>query len=120
VAFDAAFHAGLRDLYFGFYLDDAARFSSAARALGLRGAEAALRAQFGSGDQTAVRFSLPDFQRRFQSVFDACKASGEKLHPGFIGLGVGLATLYSHLEQTGGSHDVRSAFLRAAGHADGA
>ncbi len=115
VTFDTDFHRGLRELYFGFYLDDGARFSAGTRALGLERCEAALRAQFGVGDQREVRFSLPDFQHRFQAVFDACKASGSKLHPGFIGLGVGLATLYSHLEQTGGTHDVRAAFSRAAG-----
>ncbi len=115
VTFDPAFHHGLRELYFGFYLDEPARFSAGAKALGLEAAEAALRAQFGVGDQTRVRFSLPDFQQRFQAVFDACKASKAQLHPGFIGLGVGLATLYSHLEQTGGEHDVRAAFLQASG-----
>jgi hypothetical protein len=114
VRLDPGFHRGLRDLYAGFYQDDPARFSAATRALGLEAAEAALRAQFGDGDQTRVRFSLPEFQRRFQAVFDACKAHSAKLHPGFIGLGVGLATLYSHLEQSGETHDVRSAFLRAA------
>ena len=108
------FHRGLRDLYFGFYEDDAARFSTATRTLGLEAAEGALRDQFGVGDQSQVRFSLPDFQQRFQAVFDACVASGAQLHPGFIGLGVGLATLYAHLEQSGGTHDVRAAFFRAA------
>lgn len=112
--FDPDFHRGLRELYFGFYQDDAARFSAGAKGLGLGAAEEALRAQFGVGDQTRVHFSLPEFQRRFQAVFDACKASGAQLHPGFISLGVCLATLYSHLEQTGDSHDVRKAFFRAA------
>jgi hypothetical protein len=114
VVFDPTFHHGLRELYFGFYLDDAARFSAGTRALGLEAAESALRAQFGVGDQTRVRFSLAEFQHRFQAVFDACKAGGAQLHPGFLSLGVGLATLYSHLEQTGGEHDVRAAFFRAA------
>jgi hypothetical protein len=114
VAFEPAFVHGLRELYFGFYLDDAARFSAGARALRLEAAEGALRAQFGTGDQTRVRFSLPEFQHRFQAVFDACKAGGEQLHPDFIGLGVGLATLYDHLQRSGETHDVRAAFLRAA------
>jgi hypothetical protein len=114
VTFEPEFHQGLRELYCGFYQDDATRFSAGAKGLGLQAAEGALRAQFGVGDQSRVRFSLPDFQQRFQAVFDACKASGTKLHPGFIGLGVGLATLYSHLEQTGGEHDVRAAFVRAS------
>lgn len=115
VAFDPTFHTGVRDLYYGFYRDDPARFSAGTRALGLAAAEAALRAQFGEGDQTQVRFSLPEFQRRFQAVFDACKTHGAQLHPGFIGLGVGLATLYSHLERSGEAHDVRAAFDAVAG-----
>lgn len=114
VAFEPRFVEGLRALYFGFYLDDAARFSAGARALGLDAVEGALRAQFGTGDQTQVRFSLPEFQQRFQAVFDACKATGAQLHPDFIGLGIGLATLYDHLQQRGDTHDVRAAFLRAA------
>ena len=115
ITFDPTFHMGVRDLYFGFYRDDPARFSAGTRALGLAAAEAALRAQFGEGDQTQVRFSLPEFQRRFQAVFDACKTHGAQLHPGFIGLGVGLATLYSHLETSGEAHDVRAAFETVAG-----
>ncbi len=114
VTLDADFHRGVRDLYLGFYQDDPARFSAATRALGLEAAEVALRAQFGDGDQTQVRFSLPEFQRRFQAVFEACKKHRARLHPGFIGLGIGLATLYNHLEQSGGAYDVRAAFLRAA------
>jgi hypothetical protein len=114
VALEPRFVEGLRALYFGFYLDDAARFSAGARALGLDAIEGALRAQFGTGDQTRVRFSLPEFQQRFQAVFDACKAAGAQLHPDFIGLGIGLATLYDHLQQSGDTHDVRAAFLRAA------
>lgn len=113
-AFEPAFVSGLRELYFGFYLDDAARFDAGTRALQLEGARQALRDQFGVGDQTRVRFTLAEFQQRFHAVFDACKASGETLHPDFIGLGVCLATLYDHLERRGETHDVRAAFLRQA------
>ncbi len=104
------FRAGCRALYEGFYLDDATRFSAGARALGLGEAEAQLRAQF--GDTRAVSFSLNDFQKRFHEVFQRCKETRSKLHPGFLTLGLGLATLYEHLESVGVALDVRAAFDR--------
>ncbi len=102
------FREGVRGLYEGFYLDDATRFSVGARALGLGAAEAELRAQF--GDTRAVTFSLRDFQSRFHAVFERCKATRSTIHPGFLTLGLGLATLYEHLEGIGVPLDVRAAF----------
>ncbi len=107
---DPNFRAACRDLYRGFYLDDAVRFSAGARALGLGEAEAELRAQF--GDTRHVSFSLRDFQKRFHQVFERCKATSSKLNPGFLTLGLALATLYEHLETVGAPLDVRAAFDR--------
>ena len=107
----ADFRAACRDLYQGFYLEEAARFSDGARALGLGEAEAEIRAQF--GDTRAVTFSLADFQKKFHEVFQRCKQTRSKLHPGFLTLGLGLATLYEHLEQIAGPLDVRAVFERA-------
>lgn len=112
--FEPEFHAGLSQLYGGFYADDPAAFSAGAAQLGLGKAEAAMRKQFGDDDQTKVKFSLREFQRRFHDVFLECKATKSKLHPQFIALGIGLSTLYAHLEELGGTHDARGAFLRAA------
>ncbi len=106
----ADFRLACRDLYEGFYLDDAARFSEGARALGLGEAEAEIRAQF--GDTRVVTFSLADFQKKFHEVFQRCKQTRSKLHPGFLTLGLGLATLYEHLEQIAGPLDVRAVFER--------
>lgn len=112
--FEPDFHKGLSQLYRGFYADDPAAFSAGAAALGLAKAEGAMRKQFGEDDQTNVVFSLREFQRRFHDVFVECKATKSKLHPQFIALGIGLSTLYSHLEELGGTHDARGAFQRAA------
>ncbi len=113
--FDPDFHAGLTQLYRGFYASDPAAFSAGAAMLGLGKAEDAMRKQFGADDQTRVVFSLREFQHRFHDVFVECKATKSKLHPQFIALGIGLSTLYSHLEELGGTHDARGAFERAAG-----
>ena len=104
------FRQGCRDLYAGFYLDDPARFSAGARAVGLGEAEMELRAQF--GDARRVKFSLREFQDRFQSVFERCKETRSKIHPGFLTLGLALATLYEHLEGVGEPLDVHAAFER--------
>lgn len=112
------FREGCRGLYEGFYQDDATRFTEGARALGLGKAEAELRAQF--GDTRAVTFSLREFQERFHRVFVRCKETRSTLHPGFLTLGLGLATLYEHLETVGQPLDVRAAFERARGGALGA
>jgi hypothetical protein len=109
------FRAGLSALYEGFYLDDAARFSRGARALGLGDAEAELREQF--GDARSVRFSLPDFQHRFHRIFERCKEARAKIHPRFLTLGLCLATLYEHLESIGSPLDVHAAFERVHRHA---
>jgi hypothetical protein len=106
----ADFRRACRDLYEGFYLEDVARFSEGARALGLGEAEAEIRAQF--GDTRVVTFSLADFQKKFHEVFQRCKQTRSKLHPGFLTLGLGLATLYEHLEQIAGPLDVRAVFER--------
>jgi hypothetical protein len=78
--------------------------------LGLAEAEDAIRAQFGLAEQRAVRFSLRDFQQKFQDVFVRCQETGSRIDPGFLSLGLYLATLYEHLEALGEPLDVRAAF----------
>lgn len=111
--FELAFSSALAEMYHGFYEGDEARFSRGANALGLGKVEGVLRNQFGVGDQSAVRFSVREFQGRFQDIFRACKAARVQMHPDFVALGIGLATLYEHLEKLGGIFDVRAAFQRA-------
>ena len=106
----ADFRGGCRALYDGFYDDDPQSFSAGARALGLGEAEAELRAQF--GDARQVTFSLHDFQVRFQRVFERCKETRSKIHPGFLTLGLALATLYEHLDAVGVPLDVNAAYRR--------
>ena len=110
--FDPPFLNGVRALYRGFYGTDDLTFRAGLKALGLESAEAALRRQFGEGDQTAVRFSLATFQRNFADVFEACATAGVKLQPGFFVLGMALLSLYEHLEGLGGTYDVRACFER--------
>jgi hypothetical protein len=110
-----AFHGALRALYRGFYLGDDALFRDGLAALGLAKAEDAIRSQFGEGQQRAVRFSLKDFQQKFQNVFVRCQETGSQIDTGFLSLGLYLATLYEHLEALGQPFDVRAAFDGGAG-----
>lgn len=104
------FRGAVRALYRGFYRSDDLLFREGLSALGLAGAEAAIRAQFGEGQQRAVRFSLRDFQQKFQDVFVRCQETGSRIATEFLPLGLYLATLYEHLEALGETFDARAAF----------
>lgn len=105
-----AFRGAVQALYRGFYQGDDVLFREGLAALGLSRAEAAIRSQFGEGQQRAVRFSLKDFQQKFHDVFVQCQASGSTIDTGFLPLGLYLATLYEHLEALGEPFDARAAF----------
>lgn len=102
---------GLRGLYSGFYGNDRAVFQKSLDKLGLGPAEPELRRHFGTGDQTDVAFRLSAFRQSFHDVFVACKKHRLTLNAQFLPLGCYLACLYSHLEQIGGTFDVRAEFL---------
>ena len=104
------FRGAVRALYRGFYLGDDVLFREGLAALGLAKAEDAIRSQFGEGQQRAVRFSLKDFQQKFQDVFVRCQETGSRIDTGFLSLGLYLATLYEHLEALGEPFDARAAF----------
>jgi len=105
-----AFRQSVGALYRGFYLGDDVLFREGLAALGLAKAEDAIRSQFGEGQQRAVRFSLADFQQKFQDVFVRCQETGSRIDTGFLSLGLYLATLYEHLEALGEPFDARAAF----------
>lgn len=108
-----AFRAAVQALYRGFYRGDDVLLLEGLEALGLSGAEAEIRSQFGEGQQRAVRFSLKDFQQKFHDVFVRCQATGSRIDTGFVSLGLYLATLYEHLEALGEPFDARAAFEAA-------
>lgn len=107
----------LRALYRGFYDGDDAMFDEALRDLSLTPARDVFLSHFGGGgaegDQHAVAFDMATFHGTFHEAFVACRDAGTHLHGDFVALGLYLATLYEHLEQLGGSWDVRAAFVRA-------
>jgi len=105
----------LRELYAGFYEDEDARFLAALDRLSIRPAEDTFRRQFGAGDQSAVSFDVAAFRDTFHEAFIRCRDAGAQLHPNFLALGIYLATLYLHLEELGGTFDVRTAFFRGRG-----
>jgi len=107
------FLRAVRALYRGFYRGDDALFREGLAALGLTEAEAAIRSQFGEGQQRAVAFSLRDFQQKSLEVLLRCQATGSRIDPGFLPLGLLLATLYEHLEALGVPFDVRAAYHAA-------
>ena len=45
-----------------------------------------------------MRFSLKDFQQKFDDVFVRCQETDSRIDTGFLPLGLCLATLYEHLE----------------------
>ncbi|MFL5320670.1 MAG: hypothetical protein ACJ790_13495 [Myxococcaceae bacterium] len=111
VRWEPDFLPPLRDLYVGFYSDDAARFRSGLEALKLTAAEDVFRQHFG-GQSGVVQFRLADFQKSFHQAFVRCREAGSRLHGNFLPLGLFLACLYEHLEKLGQPLDVRAAFER--------
>ncbi|MFO0675756.1 MAG: hypothetical protein U0169_04440 [Polyangiaceae bacterium] len=109
-SFRPEFRGAMRATYRGFYREDDALFRQGLTALGVAKAEDAFRAQFGEGDQRAVRFSRSDFQAKFRDVFVRCRDTGSRIDGAFLPLGLGLATLYEHLESLGEPFDVRAAY----------
>lgn len=105
------FREALRSLYRGFYEGDDEVFRRGLGTLGLAQVESAIRAQFGEGQQNAVRFTLRDFQQKFQDVFVQCRDTGSRIDTGFLPLGLYLATLYEHLEALGETFDARAAYV---------
>jgi hypothetical protein len=113
VQWDAGFLLALRQLYAGFYREDADQFRAGLTALHLTSAEHVFRHHFGAG-QREVTFRVRDFVATFHQVFSTCKEARVQLHPDFLPLGLYLATLYDHLEQLSAPVDVFAAFHTAA------
>ena len=113
VRWDPSFIAALRQLYSGFYRDDATTFRAGLDALHLSHAEAVFRRHFGEG-QRQVRFEVKHFVATFHEVFVRCRDAGTRLHPDFLPLGLYLASLYDHLERLGVAVDVAAAFDKAS------
>jgi len=111
------FRQGMLALYRSFYSDDAGAFRGALRAMGLLPDDlpadeadrlvGLLRNHFGV-DQSEQRFSIDDFKRSFDELFEFFLANDYKLHSDFVFVGFYLVTLYLTLEQGGQAHDVRS------------
>lgn len=113
VDWEGTFIDGVRQMYRGFYRGDDAAFEAAVARVGLEGTGELFREHFGGDDQEEVSFDLATFRETFHKILSRCKERGLKLHPNFIPLGVYLASLYEHLEEAGGSYDVRAAFEAA-------
>lgn len=110
--FDEEFLGALRDVYAGFYAGDDARFDDGIERLELECARDTFLEHFG-GEQDAVEFRVASFTDTFHRSFASCRDAGVTLHRDFVALGLYLATLYVHLEELGGAHDVAAAFERA-------
>jgi hypothetical protein len=110
---DPDFIAALRQVYSGFYRDDASGFRAGLRALNLERAEGVFRQHFGDG-QRSVRFEVKHFVSTFHQVFVICRDAKLSLHADFLPLGLYLASLYDHLEHLGAAVDVNAAFEKAS------
>lgn len=106
----AEFRDALRALYRGFYRANDVLFRQGLATLGLAKIEDAIRAQFGAGQQDAVRFTQHDFQEKFKNVFVRCRETHSQIDTNFISLGLYLATMYEHLETLDEPFDARAAY----------
>ena len=110
----AEFRAAMRQLYFGFYGENAGgAYRGALRTLGIEVAADTFERAFGGERRTAARFQLSDFRVTFHEVFMRCLEAKATLHPDFLTLGIYIATLYDHLELDGGVYDVAACYQRA-------
>lgn len=110
-----SFLDAVREVYFGFYLNNQKRYDQGIKALGLDGTQALFAKHFGLGDQTKVIFRQKDFLDSFHEIFLCCQKNKLKIDPQLIVLGVYLANLYQSLEKLGQAYDVRGAFLEVIG-----
>lgn len=107
------FLIAIRSLYKSFYESSPQKFCAALKTMGLVPLSDSLYAHFGEGDQTAVKFSLKQFQKSFESIFIECKRQKLSLGQDFIALGVMLLCLYETLETLDASYNVKQAFEEA-------
>ncbi len=107
---DTEFIVAVRKMYRGFYRNDVSEYTAGLEALDLGHAHDAFKSHFGLGDQSSVRFTLLEFKKSFQSIFESCKKNKTRLHPDFFALGVYLLCLYENLESLDVPLDVRGAF----------
>ncbi len=114
------FRKALIELYKSFYFEEHTTFVKALSDLGLStdlNDEEVLELKglfinhFGSGDQTQVEFKLDAFNDSFAELFKFFVEHEVEIRTDFIFLGVYLITLYQNLEQLGGTHNVREAFI---------
>jgi hypothetical protein len=108
---DEDFLAGVRLLYRGFYgADGDELMSRGLKKLNLQGFEQTVNEHFGVDNQRNVEFKLSEIQQTFQSLIKKAESDDRQLHHHFVGLGLYLVMLYDHLEQLGGTYDVRAVF----------
>ena len=107
---DPEFMRRVGSLYAGFYRNDAAelarglelyRWQSQPSAGYAERMEDLLRAHFGHGGGSELRFSVAHFRATFDALFKEAARSRAKLHPDLTFLGVGIAGLYVTLEALG-------------------
>jgi hypothetical protein len=110
IEWDAAFLAGVRELYLGYYRKDRPRFRRALAPLGLVSVEHELWRRFEGSDPENQGFALGEFRRTFVGLLARCRETGAHLHPDFVPLGIYLTCLYEHLGACGGAHDILAAF----------
>ncbi|WP_439100327.1 hypothetical protein [Congregibacter sp.] len=114
---DEKFRLGMIDLYRGFYKPDGTLLDQALYDMGflkddLSPREAdelreLLQSHFGS-QQRSQAFSMENFKRSFDALFNFFIDHDYRLRSDFVMVGLYLITLYLVLEELGESHDVKS------------
>ena len=120
--FSKTFMEGVRSLYRGFYLEDAAEFELGLKFLGM--IKDSMNEQkknaiieiftnhFGEGRTELVHFSLDKLQDSFNIIFAFFLKEDIPLNPEFAVLGVNLVTLYSALQTVPYALNVREVFMQ--------
>lgn len=118
------FQQGMVSLYRSFYADDKALLRQALTRMGMLrpGLDQVseeqllelLKTHFGM-QAGAQRFSIDEFKRSFDRLFDFFIAHDYRLHSDFVFVGFYLITLYLNLETLGQKHDVRKICIAALG-----
>ncbi|TFH32826.1 MAG: hypothetical protein E4H00_00510 [Myxococcales bacterium] len=109
---DPEFLQALRDLYAGFFLGDAERYTHGIRDLGLGSSSTPLLRHLGNGNQRSVRFRAADLRSTLRDCSALRSAEDARLHRNFVAFGIYVASLYELLESLDLCFDVRSAFMR--------
>lgn len=119
--FDPTFKQGMIDIYDGFYLEDNELFHQGLIKSGLSSKDwpqadrdnlaQLFKSHFGASVTSEMTFDLETFKKSFFKVADFLLQKKVKISTDFLYLGIALVTMYSSLEKTKASVNVKNIYL---------